>query len=192
MTDTLRLFLAIELPAAERRAIHAATAPLRDAARAVAWVREENLHLTLKFLGSQPAGAVERLRDALAPAMAAAAAPTLELGGLGAFPDLRAPRVIWMGVHPDPRLELVHHDVEVVCGALGYEVDGRAFRPHLTLGRVRDRLPAGGARAIAEAARGVHYRGRAAAASLDVMASELTPQGARYRVMARLPLKGGA
>ena len=192
MTATLRLFLAVNLPPAERRAIHAATAPLRAAAGGVSWVAEENLHLTMKFFGAQPESAVEALRAALAPAAAGAHAPTLDLGGLGAFPNLRAPRVVWMAVHPDPRLELLHHDLEVVCGAAGYEVDGRAFRPHLTLGRVRDKIAPAGARAIADAARGVHYRGRAVARSVELMASELTPQGARYRVMASLPLKGGS
>jgi len=188
MPAPLRLFLAVNLPAAERRAIHEAIAPLRAAARDVAWVRAENLHLTLKFIGAQPESAVAPLRAALALAAAQAAPAPLALGGLGAFPNLRAPRIVWMAVHPDPRLELLHHDLEVACAGAGYELDGRAFRPHITLGRVRERIARAGARAMADAARGVHYRGRARAESVEIMASELAAGGSRYRVLASLPL----
>ena len=69
MPPTQRIFLAINLPAAERRAIHDATSPLREAAAGVAWVAEEKLHLTLKFLGGLPAASVDALRGALAPAL---------------------------------------------------------------------------------------------------------------------------
>ncbi len=186
----MRLFLAINLPTSERHAIYAATAPMRAAARAVAWVTEERLHLTLKFLGEQPESQLAPLQAALGAAIARHGPVTLGLGGLGAFPNLRAPRVVWLGVERDPKLELVHHDVEEACGELGYEVDGRAFRPHITLGRVRDRLTPNAARALAAAARGVAYTGSAEGRSVDVMASELKSSGARYTVLASLPLGG--
>jgi 2'-5' RNA ligase len=192
MPTSLRLFLAINLPAAERQAIHEAVAPLRAAARSVSWVAADKLHLTLKFIGARPPEDADALRAAIAPAAARALPATLELGGLGAFPDLRAPRVIWMHVHPDPRLELLHHDVETACAGAGYELDGRTFRPHITLGRVRERLAANAARALAEAARGIHYRGRARATSVEIMSTESTPQGSRYRALASLALAGGA
>jgi RNA 2',3'-cyclic 3'-phosphodiesterase len=192
MTAPLRLFLAINLPEAERRAMRDAVAPMRAAARGVSWVAEENLHLTLKFLGPQPATEVERLREALAPPVRRARACTLEIGGLGAFPNLRAPRVVWVGVAPEPRLELLHHDVEIACADLGYDLDGRPFRPHITLGRVRDPLPPAEARALADAARGVRYAGRSPARSLEIIASDRAPTGAHYTVMASLPMEGGS
>ena len=192
MPTPLRLFLAINLPPAERQAIYDAVAPLRAAARGVSWVAADKLHLTLKFIGAQPPEAADALRAAIAPAASRAAAATLELGGLGAFPDLRAPRVIWMRVQPDPRLELLHHDLEIACADAGYELDGRTFRPHITLGRVRERLAPPAARALADAARGVHYRGRARAASVEIMVTEQSAQGSRYRAVASLALAGGA
>lgn len=191
MAATQRIFLAINLPAAERRAIHEATSALRDAAAAVAWVAEAKLHLTLKFLGAQPAAAVEALRATLAPAMMAAPAPALSIGGLGAFPDLAKPRVVWMGVEADAKLELLHHDIESVCGALGYEMEGRAFRPHITLGRVRDELAPEAARALAAAARGVHHRARCGARSVEIMESTLAASGSAYRTVASLRLHEG-
>jgi RNA 2',3'-cyclic 3'-phosphodiesterase len=186
----VRIFLAINLPPGERRAIRGATAPMREAARGISWVDEDNLHLTMKFFGEQPEEAVPPLRDALAGAVRDADAPELALGGLGAFPNLRAPRVVWLGVGADPRLELLHHDVERACAALGYEVEGRAFRPHVTLGRVRERLSGEAARALAAAAREVRYASTVRARSLDLMASRLGAQGARYTVLAAIPLGG--
>jgi 2'-5' RNA ligase len=186
----VRLFLAINLPPAERRAIRDATARMREAASGISWVNEDNLHLTMKFFGEQPEDALPRLRDALAGAVRDVEAPELGLGGLGAFPNLRAPRVVWLGVGAEPRLELLHHDVERACAGLGYEVEGRAFRPHITLGRVKGRLSGESARALAAAAREVHYASSVRARSLDLMASRLGAQGAKYTVMAAIPLGG--
>src|ERR687893_71978 len=129
-----RLFLAINLPVSERRAIREATAAVRAAGQHVSWVAEESLHITLKFLGEQPAASVEDLRATLAGVAARCPPLTLRLGGVGAFPSLRAPRVVWLGVEREPQLELLHHDVEIACASLGHELDGRAFRPHVTLG----------------------------------------------------------
>lgn len=193
----MRLFIAINLPDAERRAIAQATAPLRDAAPGVGWVAESRLHLTLKFLGEQDGEAVGPLTHVLRRSASAHGPLALEIGGLGAFPSKRRPRVIWLGVAPDPKLELLHHDVEEACAALGYEVEGRAFRPHLTLGRVRERprgrepLDAGAAAALARSAREVQDRWTADVRSVDLMESVLGRDGTRYALLAAAPLSGG-
>ena len=189
----MRLFLAVNFPAAVRRDIRAATAPMRDAPRdrgAVTWLDDDHLHLTLKFLGEQPDASVGPLRAALDAAVSPHAAFTLDVGGMGAFPNLRAPRVVWMGVSQDPKLELLQHDVERACEALGFPLDARAFRPHITLGRTRDRVARDDARAIAAAARGVRFHASAPARSVDLMQSELGPRGARHTVLAALALGG--
>lgn len=189
----MRLFLAINLPAPMRRDIRAATAPMRAATLdhdAVKWLDEDHLHITLKFLGEQPDDAADALRASLRTAVTAHAAFTLDVGGLGAFPNLRAPRVVWMGVSHDPKLELLQHDVERACASLGYPLDGRAFRPHITLGRARERVAAGDARAIAAAARTVRFATAAPARNVDVMQSELGPHGARHTLLASIPLAG--
>jgi 2'-5' RNA ligase len=191
----VRLFLAINLPASIRRDIRAATAPMRDATHdrgAVKWLDEDHLHLTLKFLGEQPDDALDALRGSLEQAVAPHAAFTLDLGGLGAFPNLRAPRVVWMGVSHEPKLELLQHDVERACATLGYPLDARTFRPHITLGRTRDGVAPADARALAAAARAVRFAATAPAQSVDVMQSELGPHGARHTVLASLPLAGAA
>ncbi|HXE61225.1 MAG TPA: RNA 2',3'-cyclic phosphodiesterase [Gemmatimonadaceae bacterium] len=192
---TVRLFLAINLPAPVRRDIRAATAPMRDATpdhRSVKWVDDDHLHITLKFLGEQPDDAVAALQTALDAAISSHLEFTLTLGGLGAFPNLRAPRVVWMGVTPEPKLELLQHDVERTCAALGYPLDARAFRPHITIGRAREGVAPNDARAIAAAARVVRFAASAPARSVDVMRSELGPHGSRHTLLASAPLGGAA
>ena len=190
----MRLFLALNFPGDLRRAIGEATAPLRAAAPAVHWVDESRLHLTLRFLGEQPPDAVRALAETLLVVAPAHAPLTLDLGGLGAFPSRRRPRVVWLGVAPDAKLELLYHDVETACGALGHGVEGRAFRPHVTLGRARPgrgrrgELEPAAASALAEAARAVYSRWTTDVGSVDLMESVLVPGGSRYRVVQAVAL----
>ena len=185
----MRLFLAINVPDDVRRAVVDATAPLRAIAPALSWVREPQLHLTLKFLGEQP----EDVADAVANAMTAVGAKhrpvPAELGGVGAFPNFRRPNVVWMGVSPEPKLELLHHDVECAAATLGFALDGRPFRPHLTLARVKPRrADADALRALARAVKQIDLVEEIVVDSVDLMQSELSSSGSRYRVLARAPL----
>ncbi len=139
----MRLFAAIPVPQPEREALAQAVAPLQEAGWPVRWVVRDRYHLTLKFFGETPA---ERL-DAIVAMLVDAASDTPPLGcaftELGAFPASRAPRVLWAGLEAPPALELLQDRVERGADALGYPLEGRPFRPHVTLGRVRDgmRLP---------------------------------------------------
>lgn len=187
----MRLFLALELGPRERRAIYQATAPMREAAPNASWVREANLHLSIKFFGEQPDAAPATLANALGSVGAKHYALDLRFGGLGAFPNLRAPRVVWMGVQHDPRLELMHHDIEEACAANGFALDARTFRPHITLARVRDGMPIRDARALAVAARAVGYKGMHQVGEISLMESVLAPGGSRYTKVASIPLGGG-
>jgi len=190
MTAPHRLFLAINLPASVRGAIAADTAPMRAAARDLSWVAADDIHLTLKFLGAQPPEAVAPLRDALAPALARVVPLALEIGGLGAFPNLRAPRVVWMGVAADSRLELLHHDIEVIGADQGYELEGRPFRPHITLARARTALAEQPARALRQAAAMVRHASRVPVSSVEIMATQFGAGGARYTALASIALGG--
>ena len=189
MTPTaVRLFIAINLPQSERQAIHHATAPLREAARSVTWVAPECIHLTMKFLGEQHPEAVASVRDALGGVARRFQPVRLDLGGVGAFPHLRAPRIFWMGIAGDPKLELLHHDLELACETMGHEVDARAFRPHVTLGRVKGDMTADQVSMLARLATTVRYRAAIDVRSIDVMQSELSAAGPRYTVLAAVPL----
>ena len=186
----MRLFLAIYLDPAVRRAIIEAAAPLRAIAPDLTWVREPQLHLTVKFLGEQPEELASSLVEALRGVSTRNRTIDAEVGGIGAFPNFRRPRVVWIGVTPEPKLELLHHDVESTCEALGIPVDGKPFRPHLTLARVKPRAGDPRAlRALARAATDVEYVEDIVITGLDLMASELTTAGSRYRVLASVPLR---
>ncbi|MGH7717234.1 MAG: RNA 2',3'-cyclic phosphodiesterase [Gemmatimonadaceae bacterium] len=190
----MRLFIAINLPPVERAAIRSTTAFAREAVeggREVSWVSEECLHLTMRFLGEQPAQSVPRLRGALERAARTSPAVRLQIGGVGAFPNFRSPRVVWMGVAHDPRLELLHHDLETALAECGYEPSGRAFRPHITLGRVRRELSRERANALADAARAIDYRSTVDSRSVELMMSELSSSGPHYTMVASAPLGVG-
>ncbi len=185
----MRLFLAINLPPDVRRDIVAATAPMRDSAPDISWVDESRLHLTLRFLDDQPAETADAIGAATAKVAAGHREIVMRLAGMGAFPNFRRARVVWMGVEQDPRLELLHHDVEVACETLGFEVEGRPFRPHLTLARVKDRLPEERARALSRAARRVDFSTDVVVRSLDLMRSEPGVGGSRYTTIASAALR---
>jgi 2'-5' RNA ligase len=187
----VRLFLAINLPADTRREIADATAPLRDSAPELGWVREPLLHLTLKFLGEQPAERLEEIQGAVAGVAGRHRELVMALGGIGAFPNFRRARVVWMGVAQEPRLELLHHDVEVACDALGVEMDGRPFRPHLTLARVRSNPSEERMRLLARAAKKTTYTADVVIRSIDVMQSELTAGGSQYTTLLSAALRSG-
>jgi 2'-5' RNA ligase len=177
----VRLFIAINLPGDVRDRIHDAAAPLREAAPDIAWTPPERLHLTLKFLGERPESDVAPLEAMLRSIGDRHAPMPLVIEGGGAFPSLARPRVIWAGIAAEPRLELLHHDVESACASLGYEVEGRAFRPHLTLGRARGGVESPSARvAISRAARRIALREEVGVESVDLMRSEPGPRGPRY------------
>lgn len=165
-----------------------ALAPLRDAAPALGWVDSARLHLTVKFLGERHPGAVDALMAALRDVGGRHAPFTLDLKGVGAFPNFRRARVVWLGIEPEPRLELLHHDVESWCERLGYEVEGRAFRPHLTLARVKAGTGEDTLRALARAAREVRYEAGVGVTTIDLMRSTLEPRGSRYELLYSAPL----
>lgn len=186
----MRLFFAIELAEPLRAALDHAIAPLRVAEPGLAWVTPGKLHLTMKFLGEVPERDAARLAAA-ADAVAARHQPfEMTLGGVGAFPTFRRARVVWIGVAADPRLELLHHDLEVACGAAGFEVEGRPFRPHITLARVRAPLAADRAKPLARAARRVAYAASDEVRALGLLESTLGSSAAGYRRVHAAPLGG--
>lgn len=183
----MRLFLAINLPDALRRAAHDAAEPLRAAAPCASWVREDKLHLTLKFLGDVDEARLPEVNAAFGAAAARHRAIPLQVARFGAFPNWRRPRILWAGVAPDPKLELLQHDLEVAGEGVGFECEGRPFRPHVTIARLRTPLGDDERRALAGAARAGRLRGEFVAEGVDLMQSDLSAGGAPYRLLAAYP-----
>ena len=186
----MRIFLAINPPAEVRQRVWEATAPLREVAQDITWIPEAKVHLTLKFIGETAEERVGLLSTAMADIARTHAAPVVHLGGVGAFPNFRRPRVIWMGIDPEPRLELLHHDVELACDNLGYELEGRPYRPHLTLARVRRPLAEDALKTLRLAAKRIRFSDEFFARTLDVMQSLPGPGGSKYTVVSAAPMRG--
>lgn len=187
----MRVFLAINPPAEVLRHAWEATASLREASPELAWVAEPKIHLTLKFLGAVDESAIPPLVESMRSIARTHAAPVVHVRDVGAFPSLRRPRVVWLGIEPEPRLELLHHDIEVACDKLGHELEGKAYRPHLTLGRARRPLGGEAIKRLRVAAGRIRFTDDFYARSIDVMETVPGPDGSRYHVLASAPLKGG-
>ena len=163
-------------------------AGLQEAAPAgsVRWVRPEAMHLTVKFYGDVAAEAVDALADGLARAAATSRPLDLTLEGLGVFPNPRRPQVIWAGLGGEvASLQALAAEVERISTALGYAPESRAFKPHLTLGRVGGSLkPADQARLLAGlAARQRDTFGLFRAGELSLVRSDLRPNGSVYTTL---------
>lgn len=136
----IRSFIAIELPEETRQKLAAIQEQLRQSRAGVRWVRPTSIHLTLKFLGNIHPTQVDDIAAAAAQVIGEDSPLTLCAAGLGAFPSQRKPRVIWVGLRGEvERLAKIQTDLEKVLEPLGFAREERGFRPHLTLGRVKDR-----------------------------------------------------
>jgi RNA 2',3'-cyclic 3'-phosphodiesterase len=178
----VRLFVALNLPPAVREALWAATAPVRDLTLPVKWARRDGVHLTLKFLGDVTDEQEPELAAALARAATGTRPLSLSLGEFGVFPDFKRPRVVWVGIAPEPGLEILQHRVEQEFAPLGFPTEGRPFRPHVTLGRAaRDARPVAFA-GLEEALGRLAFSESALVSALDLMESTLQSGGAVYHM----------
>lgn len=147
-----------------------------------AWVRPENVHLTLKFLGSINETQVETLEAAMKLAASSVRPFTLSAHGLGAFPTMKAPRIIWIGIVKNDTLNHLYGSIEEELSRIGFEKERRAFHPHLTLCRVRSTA---GSIDLTKTAEGFHADAPIAfpVESIGLYKSVLTPKGALYTLV---------
>lgn len=185
----VRLFVAVNLPAATRRAAWDAAAPLRTAGLPVRWIAGDALHITMKFLGDVDEARVDAIRDALAGALREARAFELGLSGFGCFPDTARPRVFWLGVEKHPALELLANDVEHALAPFGFPSELRPFQPHLTLGRAERRARPADFRGLDTLASRVQFADVIPVESVDLMHSVLGRGGPTYSVLHQAALQ---
>lgn len=187
--SAIRTFIAISLDPMQARSVVQVQSELRrHDDNCIRWVREDHLHINLAFLGD-----VESSKVAEVCQMACDVArrhPSFEwqIGGLGTFPNLRRPNVLWAGVQDaSGSMTSIHEDLRTALAPMGFPLEQRTFRPHVTLGRVRRgvRIP----RTLSESIQSRHiWQGPSARADhFSVLASELTPDGPVYAVLASCP-----
>lgn len=191
-SDNLRLFVACELPDDVRESIGEIIDQLRErSGSAVRWVRPEGVHITLKFLGEVPQRQLPAVKMALHEAVTRHQPFNLEFSNIGMFGGREGLRIMWVGIAGDVlRLEALVRDVNTALAVVGFQPEKRPFRPHLTLGRVRDEISTR-QRAEIEVAVGRQdvppcgWR----TTHVSLMRSRLLPTGARYDVMGTFPLR---
>lgn len=139
--ERIRSFVAIEIPNDVKAFINDNTRSLRSCRAKVKWTKTQSMHLTLKFLGEVEPGKIDEIESVCGPLFGAMNKMTLKLHGLGAFPSLGKPRVIWAGLsNREGALEKLVSDLELRLAEIGFPMEKRAFKPHLTIGRIKGRL----------------------------------------------------
>ena len=188
--DSIRAFLAFSLPDDIIDTIRGAQRCLKDQGIRIAWVKPENVHLTLRFLGEISPEAVRLVMGAAAATAAGAAPMTLTIKGLGVFPDARRPRVVWAGLGGRAQSLIdFQSGLEENLANVGFEKEQRRFTAHLTLGRIKKPIPPAKVISALDACAGLSSR-EFSADRLVLYKSELRPEGAAYTVLQAFPLDG--
>lgn len=178
-----RLFVAVNPSAEVRHRLVEAARPLLASAYPIRWVVPENIHLTLKFLGNVSDERVPEIASAVDQAVLGAEPFEMSLVGFGAFPALRRPQVVWVGVEANAVLQGLQERIETGLAELRFPRETRAFHPHLTLGRARKRSTVGQFKGLGDLLQGLRYRDASIVDAVDLMCSRLQPGGAVYDVV---------
>jgi RNA 2',3'-cyclic 3'-phosphodiesterase len=190
--ERYRLFVALAVPDDIKAKLEAAQADLRRVLpdRNVRWARREQFHLTLRFLGDVEAERADALAEAIRTACAGFGALHLRADRIGCFPDRGYPRVVWVGVRDQAeRLPQLQHVVQAATEAFTSEPKEERFTGHLTLARIKG-IKRPEAEALGQAAAGMADRvfGQWTAYQIELMRSELLPQGAQHSSLASIAL----
>lgn len=188
----LRTFIAVEIPSSIHQAILQETESLRTAlgTAVIRWVPIQNIHLTLKFLGDVAPAHVEALTEMLGVEAGKVDPFDIHISGLGSFPSLKRPRVLFVGVQAPAGLEALYRGIESACARLGYEPEERSFSPHLTLGRVKQDASSAEQQKIRRIFEELKIDSLSIARvdSVHLYKSELKPNGAVYSQLFSAPL----
>jgi RNA 2',3'-cyclic 3'-phosphodiesterase len=189
----IRAFIAIDLPTNFREKLDAVIDSLQTVIPdAVRWVPVKNIHLTLKFLGDISPANLQVLSKILAAETMKCPPFVMSAGGIGAFPNHRRPRVIWVGVKAPSVLENLQRNIEGETRRLGYSPEERPFSPHLTIGRVSHTAKPQDIRQLSETLVNLNTGdlGQVPVDKIFLFRSDLYPTGAVYRPLFSCSLTG--
>jgi 2'-5' RNA ligase len=185
----LRSFIAIELPDTVKAALLSLQQELKTCGAGVRWVKPEGVHLTLKFLGDIEEKLVDGIVETLKGTCRKFQKFNCEVRGVGVFPGIKVPRVLWAGIEDHDKLKLIQQEIDTGMSSLGFEREGRKFTPHLTLGRFRT---SEGKMALLNKMQ-VYKElnlGIIDVNHISLMKSDLGPAGAKYTRIAEIPFGG--
>ena len=188
--ETVRTFIAVELP----QEIHDTLRRLQDVLRGsmpdVRWTKASNIHLTLKFLGDVQVSRLDAISEALRDVARQFSPFNMSLNGIGAFPNSRKPRIIWVGIDQGAdELVQMAQKIDASMKRLGFPREKRPFRPHLTVGRIR-RLEHPVVMTEALERSDVGELGEFTVQRASFIRSQLDPAGSIYTTLADAPLGG--
>jgi len=176
----LRCFIAISLPEELKAKISGIQEKLKAAGADVSWTRPEGMHLTLKFFGEIEDKRIPKIEKALDAVVNGIPTFTLSVSGMGTFPDMRRPRVIWIGLKEDGgNLLRLQKGVEEDLKKTGFPSEDRRFTPHITLGRIRSNKNTDKLLRLIEEEK-VEELGSFDVSEVHLIKSELKPAGAEY------------
>ena len=137
-TQTLfRVFLAIPLPRQLKDSICAVQRQLQTQIASARWIPPKNLHLTLHFFGEIGQETLEKIKVSVLSVKGCKRPFLVEVKGLGAFPNLHRPRILWLDLEPKDQLRQLHQDFSKALLRAGVATESRPYSPHLTIGRLR-------------------------------------------------------
>ena len=186
----LRLFLALELSGQQKHLLHDLQSKLRVNLSGVRWVRPENMHLTVKYLGDTAEDLLELLKLEITEAVNTIEPFSIKYGKCGVFPSSQKARVIWVGLKEgNKETSNLHEKVENTVVKLGLAPERMVYKPHLTLGRVRYQLSPPAVESIV--AENILFETDCAIVDgLVLFQSHLTKQGATYRPLYKATFNG--
>ncbi len=192
--SVIRAFIAVDLSVEIQDRLNQVIEQLKTEMGAVPirWVTPENIHLTLKFLGDVSLKNIEVLKELLQVEASAYKPMVISVGQLGAFPKLRSPRVIWVGVETPQELMNMQRSIDAHTARLGYAADKRPFSPHLTLGRVSRNATPPEVRQIGDIlnTQKIGFLGVTRLKGIHLYRSNLKPSGAVYTQLYTAPFGG--
>ncbi len=175
----MRCFIEIELPETAKYALAELQQDLKKTGADIRWVKAENFHLTLKFLVNIEERIIDNIVEVIKGTCNKFGSFTLELKGTGVFPNIKSPRVIWVGLNGNTAITDIQEEIDNGLSSLGIEREKRKFTPHLTLGRLRSSK---GKHSIIEKIVLLKDRvlGTIDVKSISFIKSELGPGGPKY------------
>ena len=190
----VRAFIALELPDAMQRELDKLSVELRKLLSdlPLRWVRTENIHITLKFLGKTSQEDLARIQAIIDQQARKMAPIQVEFSEFGVFPNAHKPLVLWVGVKAPAELQVLQQGIEESLAEIGYPAEKRGFAPHLTLARVRREHKLANLKRIGEVMASVTLEPSAAGIidAVTLFRSDLKPGGSVYNPISRSPLLG--
>jgi 2'-5' RNA ligase len=180
--ETIRTFVAIEIPDAVKNQVEVLENQFKKIRTDIKWVHPQNIHIALKFLGNTSINRLEEIYDGLQEAVDSIRPFQLKLQQVGAFPDLKRPRVFWINIDQGREaLMTLQKRIEEILYARRFVREERPFSPHLTIGRVRSPR---GLRTLTDQVRSITFNAQAFTVDrVVVVKSDLQSTGPIYTVL---------